>query len=83
MSGREKSAPDRDLIVVGGGPAGSTLAALVSGLQRFRPLSPFWWYSGNDPLHRGLEPLHIALLVGTTLVCIATAVLVFQRRDVA
>ena len=59
----------------------SSLAALVEGLKRFRPLSPFWWYSGHDPLRRGLEPLHVALLVGAIFVFTAAAVVVFRRRD--
>jgi ABC-2 type transport system permease protein len=61
----------------------STLAALVAALKTFRPLSPFWWYSGNDPLRHGLEPLHIGLLVFATLVCVAVAVVMFERRDLA
>ena len=59
----------------------SSLAALVDVLKRFRPLSPFWWYSGHDPLRQGLEPLHIGLLAGATLVCIVAATMVFDRRD--
>ena len=42
----------------------TSIAALVAGLKPFRPLSPFWWYSGNDPLRHGLDPLHVGLLVG-------------------
>ena len=61
----------------------SSLAALVSGLRPFRPLSPFWWYSGHDPLNHGLEPLHMLLLVAVTLVCTAAAVFAFERRDLA
>jgi ABC-2 type transport system permease protein len=61
----------------------SSLAALVSGLKPFRPLSPFWWYSGHDPLNHGLEPLHMLLLVAVTLVCLAAAVFAFERRDLA
>jgi ABC-2 type transport system permease protein len=60
----------------------SSLAALVEGLKRFRPVSPFWWYSGHDPLRRGLEPLHVALLVAATLACVAVATVAFERRDV-
>jgi ABC-2 type transport system permease protein len=59
----------------------SSLAALVAGLKRVRPLSPFWWYSGHDPLRQGLEPLHMVLLVATTLACIGAAVVFFERRD--
>jgi ABC-2 type transport system permease protein len=61
----------------------SSLAALVEGLKRFRPISPFWWYSGHDPLRHGLEPLHFALLVSATLVCLAAAVVTFRQRDLA
>jgi ABC-2 type transport system permease protein len=60
----------------------SSLAALVEGLERFRPLSPFWWYSGHDPLRRGLEPLHVVLLVAGIVVFTSAAVAVFGRRDV-
>ena len=61
----------------------TSLAALVEGLQPLRPLSPFWWYSGNDPLRQGLDLLHVGLLVGATLVCVAAAVVAFDRRDLA
>lgn len=61
----------------------SSLASLVEGLQRFRPISPFWWYSGHDPLSHGIEPLHLALLIAATIVCLAAAVAAFERRDVA
>jgi ABC-2 type transport system permease protein len=61
----------------------SSLATLVDALKRFRPLSPFWWYSGHDPLRNGLEPLHVVLLVAATLACIAAALVVFDRRDLA
>ena len=59
----------------------SSLAALVKGLKPFRPISPFWWYSGHDPLRQGLEPLHVGLLVAVTVVCIVAATLSFGRRD--
>jgi len=61
----------------------SSLAALVEGLKVFRPLSPFWWYSGHDPLRQGLEPLHLLLLVGATIACVAAAVGTFARRDLS
>jgi ABC-2 type transport system permease protein len=59
----------------------SSLAALVEGLKRFRPLSPFWWYSGHDPLRHGLEPLHVTLLVAAIVVVTSVAIAVFGRRD--
>jgi ABC-2 type transport system permease protein len=59
----------------------TSLGALVKGVRHFRPVSPFWWYSGHDPLRNGIEPLHLALLIAVTLLCFAAAVLTFQRRD--
>ncbi len=72
---------------VAGSAAGAylltALAALVSGLERFRPISPFWWYSGHDTLRQGIEPLHVGLLLGATFVCFTAALFAFERRDVA
>jgi ABC-2 type transport system permease protein len=61
----------------------TSLGALVEGVKRFRPLSPFWWYSGHDPLRHGIEPLHFALLLAATAVCFTAALLIFERRDAA
>ncbi len=61
----------------------SSLGALVEGVKHLRPVSPFWWYSGNDPLRHGLDPLHVGLLLTVTLVCFAAALAAFERRDVA
>jgi len=58
-----------------------SLAGLVDGLKRFRPISPFWWYSGNNPLRYGVDPLHTVLLVAFTVVATAAAVVAFRRRD--
>ena len=61
----------------------TSLGALVAGIKRFRPASPFWWYSGHDPLRHGLEPLHLALLIAVTGVLFAAALVTFERRDLA
>ena len=60
----------------------TSLAGLVKGLQQFRPLSPFWWYSGNAPLLHGLSLLHVSLLVAVTIGATAIGVFTFARRDV-
>jgi ABC-2 type transport system permease protein len=60
----------------------TSLGALVEGVKQVRPASPFWWYSGHDPLRHGIEPLHLVLLVATALVCFAAALAVFERRDI-
>lgn len=61
----------------------TSIGALVEGVKHFRPASPFWWYSGHDPLNHGLEPLHLALLLGVTCLCFVAALVAFNRRDVA
>ncbi len=61
----------------------SSLGALVEGVKRFRPASPFWWYSGHDPLNHGIEPLHLALTLALTLACFVAALVAFERRDTA
>lgn len=60
----------------------TSLAGLVEGLRRFRPLSPFWWYSGNNPLIHGLSLLHASLLLAVAICAIAIAVFTFARRDI-
>jgi ABC-2 type transport system permease protein len=60
----------------------TSLAGLVKGLQRFRPLSPFWWYSGNSPLTNGLSLPHVALLLAVTACAVAVAAYTFTRRDI-
>jgi ABC-2 type transport system permease protein len=64
-----------------GGYLLSSLGQLVHGLRSFRPASPFWWYSGNDPLHSGFSLLHIALLLAATFVSLLAALLAFNYRD--
>lgn len=60
----------------------TSLAGLVKGLQKLRPLSPFWWYSGNNPLTNGLSLLHVLLLLAVTICAIAAAAFTFARRDI-
>jgi ABC-2 type transport system permease protein len=60
----------------------TSLAGLVEGLKKFRPLSPFWWYSGNRPLTNGLSLLHVSLMLAVTVCAVTTAVATFSRRDI-
>jgi ABC-2 type transport system permease protein len=60
----------------------NALAPLISGMSGWRVLSPFYWYVGNDPLRHGLEPAHVLALVAVTAVCVATAAIVWERRDI-
>jgi ABC-2 type transport system permease protein len=59
------------------------LAPLVSWLKPLRPFSPFYQYNGSDPLRTGVDAVAIAVAVGTILALLASAVVLFRRRDVA
>ncbi len=59
----------------------NSLAPLVSSLKPYRKLSPFYGYTRHDPLRDGLSAARAATLAGVTLLLVATAVVVFNRRD--
>lgn len=61
----------------------NSLAPLVSSLEPYRKLSPFYWYAGHDPLRDGLSVAHAATLAGVTLLLVAAAVVAFNRRDLS
>ncbi len=60
----------------------NALAPLVSWLEPVRPLSPFFQYSGHDPLRHGWSPIGIAVSVVSTLALVAAATVAINRRDV-
>ena len=55
----------------------------MDALEPYRKVSPFYYYSGADPLSNGLDPGHVAVLVGITMVLLAMGVFAFRRRDLA
>ena len=59
------------------------LAPVVSWLGPAQKFSPFYQYSGHDPLRHGLSVTAVLVAVTTILVLAATAAAVFRRRDVA
>lgn len=59
------------------------LGSVVSWLKPAQKFSPFYQYSGHDPLRHGLSWLAILVAVATILVLTAIAVTAFRRRDVA
>ena len=61
----------------------NALAPLVESLEPSRMLSPFYYYIGADPLTNGLNPGHVAVLIGLTAVLLAVALFTFNRRDLA
>jgi len=60
----------------------NALADVVTWLRPFRAITPWHYYSGHDPIVRGLQPLHVGVLLGIALTCVAIAVAAFERRDV-
>jgi len=55
----------------------------VSWIEPLRPLSPFYYYSGSQPLTNGLHTVHALVLVGISAVALAVALRAFERRDLA
>ena len=74
-----------------GVPSGFALVAFivnlfgttVSWLEPVRPLSPFYYYSGSEPLANGVDVVHALVLVAIVTVALAFAVWRFERRDLA
>lgn len=61
----------------------NALAPLAEAMEPARKLSPFYYYIGADPLSNGLNPGHVAVLIGLTLLLLAVALVTFSRRDLA
>jgi ABC-2 type transport system permease protein len=62
---------------------GNTLARQVDGLGWLRRVSPFWYYSGGDPLRNGFQLGDSAVLLVASLLLVGAGLLLFTRRDVA
>ena len=58
------------------------LAPIVSWLEPFQKLSPFYQYVGHDPLRHGVAWTSVGVAVATVVVLGVIAVLGFRRRDV-
>lgn len=78
----------RRTIAAGGAAAFTVLgflingfAPLVDGLTWLKYVSPFYYYSGHDPLTSGVDLLDLAVLGAASVALTAIAALGFQRRD--
>jgi ABC-2 type transport system permease protein len=60
-----------------------TFASTVEWLRPFRVLSPFWYYTGHDPLHNGFHPIDPIALASISVVAVAIALVAFERRDLS
>ena len=61
----------------------NTLAPSVEWLEPYRVLSPFYYYSGGNPILNGPDPWHVSVLAAITVVALAYALWSFERRDLA
>lgn len=80
-SGRKALAAGAAAVVAVGGWLVNSFAPLVSAIDWLKYLSPFYYYSGNDPLVNGVDPGRLAVLVVLSAALTAAALLVFDRRD--
>jgi ABC-2 type transport system permease protein len=60
-----------------------TFASTVEWLRPFRVLSPFWYYTGHDPLRNGFHPGDPIALASISIVALAVALVTFERRDLS
>ncbi|MDP2662657.1 MAG: ABC transporter permease subunit [Dehalococcoidia bacterium] len=61
----------------------NSFAPTVEALKPYVKLSPFYYYIGANPLVNGLNPGHVVVLIGLIVVFMATALITFDRRDLA
>jgi ABC-2 type transport system permease protein len=74
-----------------GAPSGFALVAFLvnlfsataSWLEPFRPLSPFYYYAGSEPIVNGVDAVHALVLVAIAAVAVLVALWRFERRDLA
>lgn len=59
----------------------NSFAPLVSGLSWLKYLSFFYYYAGHDPLSQGVGAAGLVVLAAATLVLIALAMAMIERRD--
>jgi ABC-2 type transport system permease protein len=58
-----------------------TFASTVEWLEPFRVLSPFWYYTGHDPLRNGFHASDPIMLASISVVALAIALVTLERRD--
>jgi beta-exotoxin I transport system permease protein len=55
----------------------------VDWLDPFRWISPFYYYSGGDPMLNGVDVSHALVLAAISVVGLGVALWAFERRDLA
>jgi len=61
----------------------NTLAPSVDWLEPYRVLSPFYYYSGGNPILNGLDVVHASVLLAISVAAVAVALVTFEHRDLA
>lgn len=61
----------------------NSLAPLIKDIDRWKWLSPFYYYFGNDPLTNGLSLGDASILAASALVFGAVSLVLFWKRDIA
>lgn len=59
-----------------------TLAPLVDWLQPLRVFSPYYYYAGADPLLKGFQGIHAAILLTLSAIPLVLGAVRFQIRDI-
>lgn len=62
---------------------GNNLGPSIEGLGWLQRLSPFFYYSGGEPLRNGFQAVDTAVLLVVALVLVGLGGLRFDRRDIA
>lgn len=70
------------LVAIGGFLA-NNLAPMVDEIAWLREISPFYYYSGGEPLKNGVQVADLAVLIAGSAAFVTLGGLVFDRRDVA
>jgi ABC-2 type transport system permease protein len=63
--------------------AASGVLPQVEGLAWTKEWSAFTWLTGSTPLRDGIDPAHLGIMAGLSLLFVVVGTLVFARRDVA
>lgn len=82
LTGRRGVALAVTAVIAVFGYIGNTVAAGIDGLSWLQDISPFFYYSGGEPLRNGMQWGHAAVLLGISAVLVLVAMISFNRRDV-
>ena len=61
----------------------NTFGPIVDGLEWSQYLSPIYYFIGGDPMANGLNLAHSGVLIGASVVLVAAASYLFERRNLA